>query len=360
MRIRKIGAVLLAAGLGTAGASVFAAHDAGAATQTGSVDATCTLDPPLVPATETVITGVIDAPTEVEAGESFSVTVTPNDVFLPETSPIPALDFGPFTYTFAVEGASGGPLVGTAPKQPVTAAQAADLGSVTKTLTAGGVGTISFSFVSSTFDVGTGGAVLTTSTCLPDDEVALATISVVAPPPPGAPNAVADSAEVKPGESVDIAVLDNDVPGEIDGEPLPIIGPEITDAPTEGVAVVNEDGSINYTANADTAATSDVFEYRVCTEFEQLEANFGRARRFGGSELCDTTTVSINIIQPQAVTTTTVGAQATTTTAAGASPTTDQLPVTGSSSTPLAVLGFAVALLGLGLLTAGRRRGAAA
>lgn len=360
MRIRKIGAVLLAAGLGTAGASVFAAHDADAATQTGSVAATCNLVPALVDPTETVITGVIDAPAEVEAGESFSVTITPSDVFLPASSPLPALDFGPFTYTFAVDGASGGPIVGTAPQQPVTVSQAADLGSVTKTLTAGGVGTISFSFVSSTFDISLSGGVLTTSTCTPDTETALATINVVPPPPPGAPNAVADSSEVKPGESVDIAVLDNDIPGEIDGEPLPIVGPEITDAPTEGVAVVNEDGSITYTANAGTTATSDVFEYRVCTEIEQLEANFGRARRFGANELCDTTTVSINIIQPQAVTTTTVGAAATTTTAAGASPTTDQLPVTGSSSTPLAVLGFAVALLGLGLLTAGRRRGASA
>ena len=121
---------------------------------------------------------------------------------------------------------------------------------------------------------------------------------------------------------------------------------------------MEDDGTITYTANGDTTATGDSFDYRICTEFDVPEAAFGKAFRPRGEALpCDTTTVSINILQPQATTvppTNTTGPPVTT--AGGVSPTTDELPVTGSSSTPLGIFGFGIALVGLGLFAAGRRR----
>jgi hypothetical protein len=64
--------------------------------------------------------------------------------------------------------------------------------------------------------------------------------------------------------------------------------------------------------------------------------------------------VSIGITQAQATTAPTTAAP-TTAPAGSVSETTDELPVTGSSCGPLGVLGFAAAIVGLGLLALSRR-----
>jgi LPXTG-motif cell wall-anchored protein len=188
----------------------------------------------------------------------------------------------------------------------------------------------------------------------------LTTIQVVLPPPPGAPNANPDSAEVKPGESVVIDVLANDANPAIEDTPRADLGavtlPEIMNAPGEGTAEVNDDGTVTYTANADTTASGDSFDYRICSAFEQPEfaGRMGKAFAAGDQQPCDTTTVSIGITQAQATTAPTTAAP-TTAPAGSVSETTDELPVTGSSSGPLGVLGFAAAIVGLGLLALSRR-----
>jgi LPXTG-motif cell wall-anchored protein len=211
------------------------------------------------------------------------------------------------------------------------------------------------------FDVAlAGGGKLTEVRCTPTGNDVITTVDIVLPPPPGAPNANPDSAEVAPGESVNIAVLVNDEAAQLDRAALgEVTAPEIMDAPGEGTAEVEDDGTITYTADADTTATSDSFQYRICTDFGDVPT-FGRSFVRGEQQPCDTTTVSIGILQPQGTTvappTTTEPTQGTS--ASSVSPTTDELPMTGSASTPLGAAGFGLALVGLGLVAVSRRHAA--
>jgi LPXTG-motif cell wall-anchored protein len=353
MRIRRIGATLVAIGLGAAGLIAVATAAPSAAASTG-ISVLCKQNPNITSDISATFDVSFDAPSEVETGAPIALS----NIFVPfsNTQGL-TLTFGPWTANASASGGAS-PSSFSMVASAVTMANGAsvDIGSFSKTLTApASPGSVAITIDSVVFPVSLDGGVttLTTVTCTPTGANTLTTISVVSPPPPGAPDAVADGAEVKPGDSVDIDVLDNDVPADAGS----IGAPEIMDAPSEGTAEVNDDGSITYTANADTTATSDSFEYRVCTEFEEVEVarGFGKSFRRGEQRPCDSTTVTINIIQPQATTTTPPTDPPTTGPAGSVSPTTDELPATGSSSTPLGVLGFAVALLGLGLLAASRR-----
>jgi LPXTG-motif cell wall-anchored protein len=354
MNIRRIGIALVGLGLATAGTSVLSTDAAHAGT-TG-IAMLCTQSPNITGDTNATFQVSFDAPTEVESGTPFSV----EDIIVPFTNNQGFnLDIGPGFASFTANDVVPDFVQLNFPKVNVPNGASTDFGPFDLHFGGAAPGEIEVRVEEVRFDVAlAGGLKLTEVRCTPTGSDILTEIDVVLPPPPGAPNANPDSAEVKPGESVNIDVLANDEAPELDRVSLGEVSlPEIMDAPSEGTAVVEEDGTITYTADSDTTATGDSFDYRICTEFDVPEAAFGKAFRPRGEQLpCDTTTVSIDIVQPQATTVPPTDAPVTTAGGTGVSPTTDELPVTGSSSTPLGVLGFAIVAMGLGLLAAGRRR----
>ncbi len=354
MRIRRIGIALVGLGLATAGSSAFDADLAHAATTAMAM--LCTQDPNITGDTDATFQISFDAPSEVESGTPFSV----ENIIVPFTNNQGFnLDIGPGSASFTADGVVPDFVQLNFPKVNVPNGSSTNFGPFDLNFGGAASGDVNVRVESVRFDVAlAGGNKLTEVTCTPTESDELVEIEVVAPPPPGAPNANPDSAEVKPGESVNIDVLANDENPEFDRADLgAVTPPEIMDAPSEGTAEVESDGTITYTANAGTSATGDSFDYRICTEFEVPEAAFGKAFRPRGEQLpCDTTTVSIDIVQPQATTVPPTDPPVTTAAASSVSPTTDELPVTGSSSTPLGILGFGIATIGLGLLAAGRRR----
>ncbi len=161
------------------------------------------------------------------------------------------------------------------------------------------------------------------------------------PPPPGAPDAVNDTATTEKGTAVTVDVTKNDTKDstqaalDIDYSSL-----AITSNPTKGKAEI-VDGKAVYTPNADAVGT-DSFKYTLCSVLPAT----------GGEAACDIATVSITITDAAAAstTTTTVQAAAAPTTVAAA-----ELPRTGSSSTPLALIGVFVVASGLSLAGLFRR-----
>jgi LPXTG-motif cell wall-anchored protein len=179
----------------------------------------------------------------------------------------------------------------------------------------------------------------------------LGTVQVVTPPPPGAPDAVADVATTEQDTDVTIAVLDNDTPDAqlpIDEDSLAIVSD-----PSHGSVVVNADHTVTYTPDAGFSGT-DSFDYELCSAIDIIDTP--RAAQEGAP--CDIATVTITV-NPEPTTPTTQGTTPTTpaptpsTQAAGDA---DELPRTGSSSLPLGVTGFALCLLGAAALAFNRRR----
>jgi uncharacterized repeat protein (TIGR01451 family) len=112
------------------------------------------------------------------------------------------------------------------------------------------------------------------------DEVsntATVTISVTEPPnnPPIANN---DSSDTDPGVPVTISVLSDDSDPDDNLDPTNMF---LTDAPANGTATVNNDGTIVYTPNADFTEGSDTFSYQVCDT--------------GTPILCDTAKVTVDV-----------------------------------------------------------------
>ncbi len=358
MRTHKLGAALVAIGAATFGFAIAGAPPAGAAT----VAMNCVQNPDLTGDTAASFVVSVNAPPEVDVGAPISLTNLEVTGF---ANPVAvSLTFGVFAQNFSVSGgATPASFTKSAPKQTLLEGEAADLGTHAQNLTAPSVpGTVQVTFDSMVIPVSLdGGATVTTTvTCTPTGANLVATISVVEPPPPGAPNAVADSGETTPGGSTNIDVLDNDEPADDgDGGTLPILGPTVVTGPSVGTATVEVDGTITYAADAGTTATGDSFVYEICSEVDVVEAL--RAKYQANGELCDTATVTIEIVQAQATTTTTEAVTPTTGVSSASTATDpDELPATGASSTPLGALGVASAIVGLGLLTAGRRRGAVA
>src|SRR5262249_1728545 len=93
-------------------------------------------------------------------------------------------------------------------------------------------------------DVFAGPGINTRAICTPDKNT-LGTVQVVTPPPPGAPDAVADVAQTDQDKAVDVDVLANDTANKtlaIDKSSL-----AITSGPDHGSANVNADDTVTYT-----------------------------------------------------------------------------------------------------------------
>jgi LPXTG-motif cell wall-anchored protein len=197
--------------------------------------------------------------------------------------------------------------------------------------------------------------------CDPDKNT-LGAVSVVKPPPPGAPDAVADVAQTDQGKAVDVDVLANDTPNAalaIDKDSL-----AITSNPSNGSAKVNADHTVTYTPTASFAGT-DEFTYKLCsvpepattttstTTTEPVETlSVTHAAVTAPVVHCDTATVTVTVLAPQQIA---EAPQSTPTTVAAAA----ELPKTGSSSTPLALLGLGLVVTGFaatGLVSRSRRR----
>lgn len=175
----------------------------------------------------------------------------------------------------------------------------------------------------------------------------LGTVQVVTPPPPGAPDAVADVASIDAGAPVTVDVLANDVPNA--QLPIDENSISITSNPSNGSVSINADHTITYTPNNGFSGT-DSFDYQVCSLVVQVS---GKAAQEG----CDTATVTVTVNAPVVVkgTTTTTrkaGVDATQSTAA----TQQELPRTGSSSAPFAFFGLTLCGAGALAMRATRRR----
>lgn len=171
--------------------------------------------------------------------------------------------------------------------------------------------------------------------CTPSGDASVGSISVK---DPRAPDAINDTASTNQGQSVTIAVLDNDKPNGDGQAPDPSTVSVATD-PHHGKAVADTtSGKITYTPDAGFSGT-DSFTYQVCAGVEIPTA--GRA----ATQFCDIATVNVTVAAPvtqQGGTTTTTAAK--------------ELPRTGRSSMPLAIVGFGSCLLGAFAIRAARRR----
>jgi LPXTG-motif cell wall-anchored protein len=309
----------------------------------------------------------VSMPTEVNAGSQFTVTFPGGSTDLPAgTDPgqpgnLPITGYTDLSTSYALVGANfvSGSAVPSGPPTNngntktgtvVISGGAVTFGTpgpldpgtlvsptITVKATAGAAGstiTIHAGAVLTTVAVaGLGNIALTCP--IPDDT--LATTQVVTPPPPGAPNAVADVATTDQGEAVTVDVLNNDTPNldvAIDEDSL-----AITTDPAHGTATVNADHTITYTPNAGFSG-DDSFDYQLCSQVpteitqpipQQVEA------------ACDTATVTVTVVAPAPPTT----EGTTATTAAPVTVTATELPRTGSSSTPLALMGFGLLVAGL-------------
>ena len=170
----------------------------------------------------------------------------------------------------------------------------------------------------------------------------------------GAPNAVDDTASTTPGKAVVIDVLANDGPNSSGKAPDPATL-EVTGKAAHGTTAV-ADGKITYTPAAGFTGT-DSFTYQVCdavaeattttvapttTTLQDTAKKVAQVTAPAGTTLkCDPATVTVTVAAEQQ--------QAVTTTVA-------TLPRTGSSSTPLALIGGGLLALGLAALGLARRR----
>jgi LPXTG-motif cell wall-anchored protein len=189
---------------------------------------------------------------------------------------------------------------------------------------------------------GNGLGIMVRAFCDPAATV-LGKVQVVTPPPPGAPDAVADVAQTDENKALTIDVLANDTPNAqlaIDKDSL-----AITTNGAHGAAKVNADHTITYTP-ANGFIGSDSFKYKLCsvpeaptttTTGEIILTSVATAV----AEKCDTATVTVTVLEAQDVAEQPASGPATTLAAAA------ELPRTGSSSTPLALLGFGLCAAGL-------------
>jgi LPXTG-motif cell wall-anchored protein len=300
-------------------------------------------------------------PTEVNAGSQFTITFPGGSATLPSASgAVTITGYNNLSTSYELEGANfvnnsdvssgpptinGNPTTGTVsfssgtvtfgtpgPLVPGTLVSP----TITVKATAGAAGstiTIHGGDVHTTAVTAIGSVVVTCP--IPDDT--LATTQVVTPPPPGAPNAVADVAKTDQGEAVTINVLKNDTPNAdvaIDQDSL-----AVTTDPAHGTTTVNADHTITYTPDSGFSG-DDSFDYQLCS---QVVTEITQPTPQQVEAACDTATVTVTVIAPappvtEGTTTPTTSAPVT----AAA-----ELPRTGSSSTPLALMGFGLLVAGL-------------
>jgi LPXTG-motif cell wall-anchored protein len=192
--------------------------------------------------------------------------------------------------------------------------------------------------------------------CTPKN-IVVGQVQVVQPPPPGAPNAVADVAQTDQGKAVAVDVLGNDTPGSIDGTELAmdVDNLAVTKAPAHGTTSVTDDHQITYTPASDFVGT-DEFTYKLCSILPQVTTTtqaVPKAKRQAAVQPCDTAIVTVTVLEAQVVVeapTPTTAAPATTVAAAA------ELPRTGGSSTPLGLIGGTLIVAGLSVVGIARSR----
>lgn len=173
--------------------------------------------------------------------------------------------------------------------------------------------------------------------CTPSGDAALGSVTVK---DPRAPDAINDTATTKKDQPITIAVLDNDKPNA-DGQPPDPSTLAIVSNPHHGKAT-SDPGEVTVTYTPDTGFTgTDSFAYQVCASVEIPQA--GRA----ATQFCDTATVTVTVAAPV----TEQGGSSTTTTTAA-----KELPRTGRSSMPLALIGFGSCAFGALAIRGARRR----
>ena len=183
--------------------------------------------------------------------------------------------------------------------------------------------------------------------CTPEAN-SLGSVPIVAPPEPGAPTAVNDTATTAKNTPTTIDVRRNDTPDATNAQlPIDPSSLKITSPPTKGTATVTADFQVLYTPNAN-AVGSDTFTYSLCSELPDDAPE--------GTEVpCDDALVTVTVTDPTATTTTAppVTVAAPTTTAAKAAPA--ALPETGSAALPLSVAGLVLLVGGCFLVLRFRR-----
>ncbi|GIU86418.1 MAG: hypothetical protein KatS3mg009_0933 [Acidimicrobiia bacterium] len=336
-------AVTAAAALGWPGAAPAAA---------ASFDVTCDVVVSgafnLTTTVDQTIELTLSAPTEVEAGTTFQVTIPARTVALPaDSSGIAIARYSNLSTVYRVT--DGTPVPGSASDPSVTIS-----GSDVTTFLAGPVPPGDLDLPAITFDVtaGAAGTTITTrgvqttlrahldviasvadTTCPIPATPTLSTTQVVEPPPPGAPDAVADTAQTTTGTPVSVDVLANDVPDGSD--PIDEASLTVSDPPSHGSASVA--GTLVTYVPADGFVGTDSFEYRVCS---------------AGGGACDTARVTVEVLAAPAATTTTTAATAPSTTAAAPA----ELPRTGTGAGRAVPVAAVLAVAGAGSVAAARRR----
>lgn len=346
--------------------------------------------------------GIADfgGPTEVNAGATFTASSpsipidVPDVVDAPVVGPTPIIEAENIKLTIEIDGAAGigtpslsggdvinptaakiaankilvtlpGNLPGTSfplsPDSHFAAKKASfEVPKINLPITAGAAGTtitaklvhLSSDSIADPFHTNGANNIPAHAECDPDANT-LGSVQVVTPPPPGAPNAVADTASTKKGTQVTIDVLKNDVP---DAQlPLDANSVAVTKAPGHGNAEVNPDHTITYVPAAGFTGT-DTFTYKVCSTGspESTTTTSEQVQITSVVQPCDTAIVTIEVAASETSsggsTTTTVHSTGTTVAAAAS-----ELPRTGGSSLPLAL--FGVTTIALGLAGIALRRG---
>jgi hypothetical protein len=277
------------------------------------------------------ITVNVSAPATAETGDTVTITFPGVTNTLPAVNIVPILSYQDLTTTFKITGSTfvGGSAThsGNAKIDGVNTAQTETItdphtlvvtnagpmppgdlvpATVTVHTVAGADGTtieITGDEVQTTANLGGGLAGhFAAATCpLPGD--VLSSTAVLAPPPPGAPDAQPDTGNATHGAAVTIDVLGNDDGGTDQPDPDSL---EITTDPDHGTATVTAAHKILYTPEPGYAGI-DSFQYQVCAV---------------SSGPCAITVVNVTVTAAPITTTTT-----TTTTVA---PTTTTTVLTGS------------------------------
>jgi Bacterial Ig domain len=351
---RRAAAAAAAFGLGSA-ALVLGPPPAGA------VDITydCTAQIGAGVAVTQAVTVNVTAPAEVNTGANIDVTVDVPESVVPATAggvalesiqniqftlPIPtgtalatatALDAG-VNAPGATVTPSASAVVVTVPPPPIAAGVSWRPPRVGLTLTATGAAGSTIQFLAGPFNVEvnvTGIGTVPVTCPAPTTPVVLASTTITALPPPGAPSANPDSAVTPAGVAVTVNVLGNDVAAV--GVPIDPASVTVVTPPSNGTAVVNAGGTITYTPTAGFSGT-DSLVYQVCSQIAPPAP-------------CDTAIVTITVEPPLTTTTT-----STSTTTAVPLPTT--LPPTGGGGGSMGWLAVALVAIGGSLIGAARRR----
>jgi LPXTG-motif cell wall-anchored protein len=275
----------------------------------------------------------VNGPAQVEVGLPITFTLPSSPTKLPSTSTgFTIIQFTDIATSYKV---TGGTI--TSPNVTFQVTPSGGVGSTVSVLPAGTTLTAHLQ----TIGRAQTDCLAPPSPLVPGAAPVLATTAVIAPPPPppGAPDAINDVATTPKDTSVTIDVLLNDTKSS-DGRDINTASLAIKTAPTNGTAVVT-DGKVVYTPKSGYTG-ADSFQYTICSVVTE------------GDAPCDSATVSITVQSAQtAATPTTVAPATTPTTAAPAAAA--ELPKTGGSSTPIAVMAFAGIVGGLALMGLVRR-----